>query len=117
MATHSSILAWRILWTEESGRLQSMELQRAGHKRVTHTFAFTHIQHYTRWSSLVLPLFYFIYAYYNLLRLNNAPQPKMFTYYFLEPVSMFPYLVRDFADVMKDLEVEKLSWMIRVGLM
>ena len=28
MATHSSILAWRILWTEEHGRLQSMELQR-----------------------------------------------------------------------------------------
>ena len=27
-ATHSSILAWRILWTEESGRLQSMESQR-----------------------------------------------------------------------------------------
>ena len=28
MATHSSILAWRIPWTEESGRLQFMELQR-----------------------------------------------------------------------------------------
>ena len=28
MATHSSILAWRILWTEEAGRLQSMGLQR-----------------------------------------------------------------------------------------
>ena len=27
MATHSSILAWRITWTEESGRLQSMGLQ------------------------------------------------------------------------------------------
>ena len=27
MATHSSILAWRISWTEESGRLQSMGLQ------------------------------------------------------------------------------------------
>ena len=27
-ATHSSILAWRILWTEEPGRLQSMGLQR-----------------------------------------------------------------------------------------
>ena len=26
-ATHSSILAWRILWTEEPGRLQSMGLQ------------------------------------------------------------------------------------------
>jgi len=31
MATHSSILAWKISWTEESGRLQSMGLQRAGH--------------------------------------------------------------------------------------
>ena len=28
MATHSSILAWRIPWTEEPGRLQSMGLQR-----------------------------------------------------------------------------------------
>ena len=31
MATHSSILAWRISWTEEPGGLQSMELQRVGH--------------------------------------------------------------------------------------
>ena len=31
MATHSSILAWRIPWTEEPGGLQSMELQRVGH--------------------------------------------------------------------------------------
>ena len=31
MATHFSILAWRILWTEDSGRLQSMGLQRVGH--------------------------------------------------------------------------------------
>ena len=31
MATQSSIFAWRIPWTEEPGRLQSMELQRVGH--------------------------------------------------------------------------------------
>ena len=31
MATHSSILAWRIPWTEELGGLQSMGLQRVGH--------------------------------------------------------------------------------------
>ena len=31
MATHPGILAWRISWTEEPGRLQSMGLQRAGH--------------------------------------------------------------------------------------
>ena len=31
MATHSSILAWRISWTEEPGGLQPMGLQRVGH--------------------------------------------------------------------------------------
>ena len=31
MVTHSSILAWRIPWTEEPGQLQSMGLQRVGH--------------------------------------------------------------------------------------
>ena len=31
MATHSSILAWRIPWTEEPGGLQSMGPQRVGH--------------------------------------------------------------------------------------
>ena len=35
MATHSSILAWKIPWTEEPGRLQSMELQRVRHDGVT----------------------------------------------------------------------------------
>ena len=33
MTTHSSILAWRIPWTEEPGRLQSMGSQRVGHDR------------------------------------------------------------------------------------
>ena len=31
MATHSSILAWKIPWTEEPGRLKSMGSQRVGH--------------------------------------------------------------------------------------
>ena len=35
MATHSSILAWRIPWTEEPGGLQSTESQRAGHDLAT----------------------------------------------------------------------------------
>ena len=35
MATHSSILAWEISWTEESGRLQSMGSQRVRHDLVT----------------------------------------------------------------------------------
>ena len=44
MATHSSILAWRIPWTEEPGKLQSMGLQRVGHDSMharAHTY--THI--------------------------------------------------------------------------
>ena len=31
MATHSSNIAWKILWMEQPGRLQSMGLQRVGH--------------------------------------------------------------------------------------
>ena len=34
-ATHSSILAWKIPWSEEHGRLQSMGSQRVGHNRET----------------------------------------------------------------------------------
>ena len=39
-ATHSSIPTWRIPWTEESGRLQSMGSQRVGHDGVH-----THYEH------------------------------------------------------------------------
>ena len=35
MTTHSSILAWNIPWTEESGGLQSVGWQRVGHDLVT----------------------------------------------------------------------------------
>ena len=38
IATHSSILAWRIPWTEESGGLQSMGSQKVGHNWTTFTF-------------------------------------------------------------------------------
>ena len=40
MATHSSILAWRIPWTEEPGRLQSMGCKRVRHDLVTNVFIF-----------------------------------------------------------------------------
>ena len=41
MATHSSILPWRIPWTEEPGRLQSMGSQRVRHGWVTNTQTFS----------------------------------------------------------------------------
>ena len=37
MATYSNILAWRIPWTEEPGKLQPMELQRVGQDLATNT--------------------------------------------------------------------------------
>ena len=40
MATHCSILAWRIPWSEEPGGLQSLGLQRVGHDWATNTFTF-----------------------------------------------------------------------------
>ena len=42
MATHSSILAWRIPWTEETGRLQSMGSKTAGHDWATNTHTARH---------------------------------------------------------------------------
>ena len=40
MATHSSILAWTIPWTEELGRLQSVRSQRVGHDWATNTYTY-----------------------------------------------------------------------------
>ena len=45
MATHSRILAWKIPWTEEPGRLQSMGWQRDRHDWVTSLFTIMYIIH------------------------------------------------------------------------
>ena len=42
MTTHSNTLAWKIPWTEEPGRLQSMGSRRVGHDRATSLFTFMH---------------------------------------------------------------------------
>ena len=41
MAIHSSVLAWKIPWTEESGGLQCMGSQRVGHDWATNTTTYT----------------------------------------------------------------------------
>ena len=49
MVTHTSILAWEILWTEEPGGLQSMRFQRVSHSLATkqpHTHALSHTHIY-----------------------------------------------------------------------
>ena len=49
MASHSSTLAWKIPWTEEPGRLQSMGLLRVGHDRVTSFSLFTFMHWRRKW--------------------------------------------------------------------
>ena len=59
MATHSSILAWRIPWTEEPGRLLSMGSKRVRHNTVTDTFTFIDLM-YLLWRGVytnTLPIF------------------------------------------------------------
>ena len=46
MATHSSILAWRIPWTEEPGGLQSMGSQRVGLSNFTFIFTRDYHKHF-----------------------------------------------------------------------
>ena len=48
MATHSSILAWKIPWAEEPGRLRSIGLQRVSHDWVTEHID-THTQEWNFW--------------------------------------------------------------------
>ena len=49
MATHSTILAWRIPWPEEPGGLRSMGLQRVRHDWATHTLTFVGSFYNGRW--------------------------------------------------------------------
>ena len=53
MAPHSSTLAWKIPWTEESGRLQSTWSQRVGHDWVTSLHCLSSRFMSTVWTSLV----------------------------------------------------------------
>ena len=63
MATHSSILAWRIPWTEESSGLQSM-----GSQRVRHNWVTKHTHSVRNWSSFMLLHVGIQFSQYNLLK-------------------------------------------------
>ena len=54
MATRFSLLVWRIPWSEESGELQSMGLQRVGHDCATNTFSFIPFSRWNYQTQIVL---------------------------------------------------------------
>ena len=49
MAPHSSTLAWKVPWTEEPGRLLSIESLRVGHNSVTSLSLFTFMRWRRKW--------------------------------------------------------------------
>ena len=70
MVTHSSILDWRIPWTEEPGSLQSMGLQRVDHDWVTNTFLQGRWRVVEKWEGLFIlypSQFYFLSHHHLLL--------------------------------------------------
>ena len=81
MATHSSILAWRILWTEEPGGLQSIALQRVRHG----------------WSNLAhRPTMYRIYFTHSSLYLLIPPYPHsqlLFVLCICASVSIYSFFI------------------------
>ena len=66
MATHSSILAWRIPWTEEPGGLQSMGSHRVRHDWATNTFT---LQSFTYFTNLTL-----LISFISLITWKNLSQ-------------------------------------------
>ena len=84
MATHSSILAWRIPWTEELGRLQSMGSQknwtclrtRARVRTVHHSHACFYQEHFPRTQHVVRALVGFTVSFLTafLVLLNIVPK-------------------------------------------
>ena len=53
MATHSSILAWKISWTEEPGELQSTGSQRVRHNWATNTYLLSQIRAFSKEQHLI----------------------------------------------------------------
>ena len=56
MATHSSILTWKIPWTEEPGGLQSIGLQKVGHNWATNTLTFILVLLFCAFLFFIFPL-------------------------------------------------------------
>ena len=74
MATHSSILAWKIPWTEEPGGLQSMGSQRGRHNRVTEhalTLPYLTVSQVTHTKCLTVSGYGLYFPYFKIKVLDN----------------------------------------------
>ena len=77
MATHSSVLAWRIPWTEKPGRLQSMGLHRVGHD----------------WSDLAAYIYIYLYLYLSIyLYVYTHREYLLYPFIYWWTLGLLPYL-------------------------
>ena len=81
IATHSSILAWRISWAKEPCRLQSMGLQRVGHDWINNTFTFHQI--YFEFTEITMSFFFLksLNIVIQWITLNKTPIPGKIQHY------------------------------------
>ena len=73
MAAHSNILAWRIPWTENLGRLQSMGLHRDGYNWSDYVFYIHILQQIYKLGTMIFPPYY-RWENWGSKRLNDLPQ-------------------------------------------
>ena len=117
MTPHSSILAWRIPWTEEHGELQSIGSQRVGHDWATEHL----VLNYTHLTQIFLIFLYCAWVYKKhsdvlyLIRLGNSVvYPTYLNFMQSFGVSLFPQckssLFRKFIQILSILESNKIPW-------
>ena len=79
MATHSCILAWKIPWTEDPGRLQSMGSQRVGHNSdfTSQTHCSLRIDNVNPWDTTFLPHHQSVRIVHELITHPGTPLPHL----------------------------------------
>ena len=97
MATHSSILAWKISWTQEPGGLQSMGLERVGQDWVTNTYIV-----YSDFFSFFLLIIFFA------LKATIFSKRVLFNYLFLAVLGL--HRSTDFSLVVTNRGCLSLQW-------
>ena len=98
MATHSSILAWKILWTEEPGRLQSI-----GSPKIWHYWAAKHTQTHMFYIYIYMCVCIYIIYIYIKCYITYAIYIYLFIYYVYNIYNRIPSLFKIRASLWKFL--------------
>ena len=82
MATHSNILAWRIPWIEEPGRLQSTWSESDTTEATKHSYIYVHMHTYIQYTIIYSWPICIYYYYYWMVRSGNKNLEKAYSVFF-----------------------------------